>query len=142
MKFTQQKNSPDKKQLRDFLQVILGVARQKMKWSNMRLKKGDTVSVRSNVSDPDFGIPIAGWRGRVQGVDSGTVELVWDSQTLQQMGLDLIIRCENDNLNWRIMVLNLTEVEPAESRDTPSDVERVANALLNRALDDPRIHDE
>ena len=108
----------------------------------MRLRKGDTVSVISGVSDPDFGTRIAGWQGRVQEVDSDTVEVAWDSPTLQQMGLDLIIRCENENLNWTIMTLGVAEVEPAKSRDTPADVERVAHALLARALDDPRMHGE
>ena len=56
----------------------------------MKFKIGDSVAVKSGVTDPDFGFDISGWQGRIQEVDStGTVFIRWDSLTLNQMGLDL-----------------------------------------------------
>jgi hypothetical protein len=108
----------------------------------MKVTKGDTVAVRSGVSDPDFGTRIDGWRGRVVEVDEDAVTVTWDSVTLEQMGMDLIIRCENENLDWRVMTLSVDEVEAAQSRDVPSDVERMAHTLWERARGAPRLQDE
>ena len=108
----------------------------------MGLEKGDNVAVRAGVSDPDFGTRLEGWHGRVLEVDGDFVDVAWDSATLGQMGLDLIIRCERENLDWKLMRLKVEEVQIAEARDSPADVERVARALWCRALDDPRLQGE
>jgi len=66
----------------------------------MALHIGNSVVVKSGVLDPDFGIDISGWQGRIEEDDDGeTVFIRWDSITLLEMCLDLIIRCENENLN-------------------------------------------
>ena len=108
----------------------------------MELKKGDCIVVRADVSDPDFGTRLEGWRGRILEVDGDFVDVSWDSATLQQMGIDLIIRCENENLDWKSMRLHVGDVQSTEGRDTPADVERVARVLWDRALDDPRMQGE
>ncbi len=96
----------------------------------MQLKVGDVVVVKSGVLDPDLNIDIGGWTGQVEEVhDGGTVFNRWDSITLQEMGLDLIIRCENENLDWELMTLDATEVEKTTARDSEEDVYRAAKEL-------------
>ena len=81
---------------------------------------GDSVVVNSGVVDPDLGIHIGGWQGRVMEADDGdTVFIRWDSITLQEMGLDIAIRCENENLDWELMTL-----DTAKSRKLPAGTQR------------------
>jgi hypothetical protein len=96
----------------------------------MQLNVGDVVVVKSGVLDPDLDIDIGGWTGRLEEVhDGGTVFIRWDSVTLLEMGLDIAIRCENENLDWELMTLDATEIERAAARDSEDDVYRTANQL-------------
>jgi hypothetical protein len=109
----------------------------------MRLDIGDSVAVKSGVVDPDIDNDIGGWQGRVIEVDDGdSVFIRWDSITLQGMGLDLAIQCENKNLDWELMTLDTAEVQKAASRDTEKDVARVARQLRNEMIGDPRLEEE
>lgn len=63
----------------------------------------DSVVVKSGILDPDFEIDISGWQGRIEEVDDDTVFIRWDSITLRGMRLDMIIRCENENLDWEVI---------------------------------------
>ena len=102
----------------------------------MKFKIGESVSVKSGVTDPDFGFDIFGWQGRVEEVDStGTVFIRWDSLTLNQMGLDLAIRCEEENFDWEVMTLTIQEVEKASIRDTEDDVDRVASFMKAKMIE-------
>ena len=106
----------------------------------MRLDIGDSVVVKSGVIDPELGIEIGGWQGRIIEADDGdSVFIRWDSITLQKMGLDLTIQCENENLNWELMTLDMAEVQKAASRDTEKDVARIARQLKNEMIGDPRL---
>ena len=107
----------------------------------MALYVGDSVVVKSGVLDPDFKIDISGWQGRIEEVDDEkTVFIRWDSITLQEMRLDLIIRCENENLNWEVMTLNMDEIEVAMARDSEADVSRIASQLKVEMFGDPRLN--
>ena len=78
----------------------------------MRLDIGDSVVVKSGVIDPDLDNDIGGWQGRVIEADDGdTVFIRWDSITLQEMGLDVAIQCENKNLDWEVMTLYMADVQ-------------------------------
>lgn len=106
----------------------------------MRLDIGDSVVVKSGVIDPDLDNDIGGWQGRVIEADDGdTVFIRWDSITLQEMGLDVAIQCENKNLNWEVMTLDMADVRKATSRDTEKDVVRTAHRLKNEIIGDPRL---
>jgi hypothetical protein len=106
----------------------------------MRLDFGDSVVVKPGVADPDLDIEIGGWQGRVIEADDGdSVFIRWDSITLLEIGLDLTIQCENENLNWEFMTLDMAEVQKAASRDTEKDVVRVARQLKNEMIGDPRL---
>ena len=109
----------------------------------MEFEVGDAVIVKTGVADPDFGTDIGGWQGRVKDVDGDdTVFIAWDSITLRQMSLDLIIRCENENFDWEVMTLNQTEVEKTTSQDSKEDVISATSALRLKITDDARLNAE
>jgi hypothetical protein len=109
----------------------------------MDLHVGDSVVVKYGILDPDFGTDISGWQGRIEGVDNGeTVFIRWDSITLRKMSLDIIIRCENENLDWELMNLDADEIEVTKARDSERDVSRVASQLKIKMIGDPRLNAE
>lgn len=109
----------------------------------MALHVGDSVVVKSGILDPDFGIDISGWQGRIEETDDGdTVFIRWDSITLQEMRMDTIIRCENENLDWEVMTLDKGDIEVSTARDLEADVDRIASQLKMEMMDDPRLDAE
>jgi hypothetical protein len=107
------------------------------------MRIGDSVKVKVGVRDPDLSFDIGGWQGRIRTIDGDdTVEIVWDSVTLRAMGLDLVIRCDNANLDWRSMTLGWDEIEKAECRDTEDDVARTVDDITSEMLADPRFDAE
>jgi hypothetical protein len=109
----------------------------------MALHVGDSVAVKSGVLDPDFGIDISGWQGRIEEVDDGeTVFIRWDSITLREMRLDIIIRCENENFDWEAMTLDVDEIEVTTVRDSEEDVSLTAYQLKVEMIGDPRLNAE
>ena len=107
----------------------------------MVLHAGDSVVVKSGGLDPDFGIDISGWQGRIEDVDDGeTVFIRWDSITLREMNLGLIIRCENENFDWEVMTLDIDEIEVTTPRDSEADVSRIVSQLIIEMIGDPRLN--
>jgi len=92
---------------------------------------GDSVVVKSEGVDPDLGVDIGGWCGRVAEKPNaeGMVLISWDSVTLQNMPDSVIVQCEEQGLDWTGMVLRMQEVEPASSRDAKADVAQVVEEL-------------
>ncbi len=95
----------------------------------MTFEIGELVVVKPNVADPDFGTDIGGWQRRVKEVDNDTVFIAWDSITLREMGIELVIRCENENFDWQVMTLSKKDVNKTTGRDSERDVAAVAEAL-------------
>ena len=109
----------------------------------MALHVGDSVVVKSDVLDPDFGFDISGWQGRIEEVDDGkTLFIRWDSITLREMRLDIIIRCENENLDWEVMTLDVDEIAVTTARDSKEEVSRTASQLKVEMIGDPRLNAE
>ena len=109
----------------------------------MKLDVGDSVVVKSGVVDPDLSIDIAGWQGRIAQVDYRETALIrWDSITLRRMSRQLVVRCENENLDWELMTLNRTDIEKTVARDSDADVSRIANQLRAELIGDPRLNAE
>ncbi|MDY0222879.1 MAG: hypothetical protein RBR67_17240 [Desulfobacterium sp.] len=75
-------------------------------------------------------------------VDNDTVFIAWDSITLREMGIELVIRCENENFDWEVMTLSKKEVDKTTGRDSEHDVEAVANALRVEMIGDLRLDTE
>jgi len=101
------------------------------------LKVGDSVTVKQGVTDPDLGMEISGWQGRILDVQVGEsgeilVNIQWDSVTLKHMTDSLIVQCEEQGWDWAEMVLGIGDIEPAESRDTQTDVIRMKQKLSDK----------
>ncbi len=106
----------------------------------MELRVGDSVVVKAGVLDPDFDFDIGGWQGRLEEVDDGeTVLIRWDSVTLRQMGMDVIVRSENDNLDWQLMTLEEGEIRKTVPRDSEDDVWSTVRELEEEMMQDPRL---
>jgi hypothetical protein len=92
---------------------------------------GESVVVNPGVLDPDYGIDIGGWQGRI--IDNGSddeqddplVSIAWDSLTLKQIPVEIIERSEEDGLDWSIMMLSPSEIMPAAPRDKIHQVDQV-----------------
>jgi hypothetical protein len=97
----------------------------------MNIKIGDSVIVKPSVQDPDFGISIGSWQGRISEVleDGKLVCIDWDSLTLRDIPDLMISKCEEDGLAWSQMYLQTTEVELATSRDTEEDVAQTMSQI-------------
>jgi hypothetical protein len=108
----------------------------------VELNIGDSVVVKSGVLDPDFEIDIGGWQGRIEEIDDKTAFIRWDSITLQKMPFGIIIRCENENLDWALMTLNIDEISITTARDSESDVSHTADQIRLKIIDDPSINAE
>lgn len=103
---------------------------------------GDCVLVNKGVIDPDFKNDIGGWQGRVkEPEEDGIVVVAWDSVTLKQMGMESIVRCEMENLDWEVTGLSVSELSEARCRDTEEDVGKAVAAIRARLLKDPRLRD-
>lgn len=90
-----------------------------------KFKPGDSVKVKADVKDPDFGSDVSGWQGRIVDIEpepSSLVEIQWDSLTLQAMPEDLISRCFQEELYPEIMILDVEELELTQPRDKETDV--------------------
>ena len=101
------------------------------------IKIGDSVVVKPGVDDPDLGIDIGGWQGRVLDIQPGEgditlVHIQWDSITLKHMPDSAIEQCEEQGLGWTEMFLDIREVEAALPRDSGADVAGVADALSDK----------
>ncbi len=102
--------------------------------TTVNLKIGDSVVVKSGVKDPDLGIDIEGWQGRIVEIEKkdGSIGIAWDSITLKSMSDWIIEKCEVDGLDWRQMSLETTEVELATSRDTTKAIEKMIEKLESK----------
>jgi hypothetical protein len=83
---------------------------------------------------------ISGWQGRIEEVDDETVFIRWDGITLREIRLDLIIRSENENLDWEVMTLNKAEIEVTAPRDSETDVAHIASQLTAEMIGDPQLN--
>ena len=102
------------------------------------VKVGDTVVVKPNVSDPDTGHDLGGWRGRVIEIEPGEndeptlVTIQWDSLALKSIPHEALAYCEREGLNWAQMRLYAEEVELAQARDNQRDVARAIKEIESR----------
>jgi hypothetical protein len=98
------------------------------------LESGDCVVVRPRVKDPNYGLDISGWQGRITEIETYqpgqvTIMFQWDSLSLKRMPATAIRRSEENGLDWTTMGLYPEEVEKAEPRDTQADVDEVIEEL-------------
>ena len=97
--------------------------------ANINFKVGTSVIVKPGVKDPDLGIDIGGWQGRISEIQDDLVCIDWDSVTLKNMPGSAIAECEQRGMGWSQMYLEATDVELTKPRDTEEDVARVIDRL-------------
>jgi len=102
--------------------------------ATINLKIGDSVVVKSGAKDPDLGIDIEGWQGRVIEVDAKhkLICIAWDSVTLKNTPDWVIQKCETEGLDWSRMHLQSDQVELANPRDTEKDIEEIVKKLKSK----------
>jgi hypothetical protein len=84
------------------------------------LEIGDTVKVRTGFIDPEYGLEMSGWHGRVTQIfpDEGTALIAFDSLTLQNLPETYIEDCEEEGLSWNEYGYDLTDLIKTAPRDT------------------------
>ena len=100
----------------------------------VQIQIGDSVLVKPGISDPDFGIDIGGWQGRICEIEApeggdAQVCIEWDSLTLTSMPDALIEKSEEQGLDWTKMYFDAHEVELTKPRDTKGDVSQAVEGL-------------
>ena len=80
------------------------------------MEVGDSVVTKPSAIDWDLGLDIGGWQGRVIEMSKGfrgqdMICIEWESSTLRRMPRELIEKCEQDGQSWRVMWLDVEEVE-------------------------------
>ena len=101
------------------------------------LKAGDSVIVKPGTKDPDLGGDISGWQGRITEFSEyegdPTVMIAWDSITLKEMPHSMIAHCEKEVLDWKVMGLDMADVEPASPRDSARDIKRAVEEIYKHS---------
>ncbi len=96
-------------------------------------KKGDSVRFKADAKDPDSGIDISNWQGRIaEFQDNGSILIELDSVTLHSMPESYIINCEENGYEWAEYYWPLDEVASAEHRDTLAEREEVYDEIAYR----------
>ncbi len=83
---------------------------------------GDSVRVKDGISDPDFGIDIGGWQGKIEKIEKNYICIAWDSHTLSIFPDKYISQCEKEGLDWERIYLEIEEVEPVVPHDRENDL--------------------
>jgi hypothetical protein len=99
------------------------------------LQVGDSVMVKPGILDPDFGIEIDGWQGRISVIGVGqrdTIMIARDSVTLRHMPDSVIKQSIEQGLDWTQMGLKAHEIELTSPRDTEKDVSRAIDELSRK----------
>jgi len=98
----------------------------------MKVNKGDSVKVKTGVTDPDYEIDLSGWQGRVTHIDTDEIkfiEIAWDSITLNQMPKEFIELSIEEGFDYYLMWLNEDKVDLTEPRDQQQAVEEKIEIL-------------
>ena len=109
------------------------------------LKKGDSVRALPGVKDQDNDTDLGGWQGRIEDIDKDKetyVYIAWDSITLKHMPLAYIMSALDEDYEYCQMWLEDKEVEPAEPRDRPEDVEEAVFELFEKYESGPKREEE
>lgn len=101
-----------------------------------QFKVGASVVVKPGVQDPDFGVEIGAWQGRISEIgpagNQDAVMIAWDSITLRNMPDSVIVQSAEQGLDWSSMGLQVHEVELVGPRDTEEDVAQAIEDLSER----------
>jgi hypothetical protein len=99
----------------------------------MNFQLNDSVVVNAGVKDPDTGMDIGGWQGRVTKIEEDKLLCIdWDSLTLKNIPDSYITTCEEEGFGWNQYYTYATDVEKTEPRDTEDDVDEMIGILNDK----------
>ena len=98
-----------------------------------KFKKGASVRFQLGTKDPNTGIDISKWQGRIIEVEDDEIVLIeLDSVTLRSLPESYIIYCEEDGYGWGEYYWPTSELESAEPRDSTAEREAVYDEIAHR----------
>ena len=96
----------------------------------MNFQINDSVVVKAGVKDPDTGMDLGGYQGRVAKIEEDNLLCIdWDSLTLKNIPDSHITNCELEGFGWSQYYTYATDVEKTEPRDTEDDVDEMIGIL-------------
>ncbi|RWX48950.1 Calcium binding [Candidatus Electrothrix communis] len=99
----------------------------------MNFQLNDSVVVKSGVKDPDTGMDLGGWQGRIAKIEEDNLLCIdWDSLTLKNIPDSYITTCEEEGFGWNQYYTYATDVEKTEPRDTRDDVDEIIGILYEK----------
>ncbi len=100
-------------------------------------KCNEPVKAKKGVRSQDFGIDLSGWQCRTghlilmeEEEGEARIHVIWDSASLRRIPIEMVRECEQEGFDWTGMLLRLSEIEKAEARDTPEDVENMIDKIM------------
>lgn len=86
------------------------------------MKIGDSVKVKKGIKSPDYDdLSIAGWVGRIDEIDEGTLTIELDSISLSGLSEDYIMDSLVNGVEYLFLILGEEQVEPVDPRDSEKD---------------------
>ena len=96
-----------------------------------------TVQVKAGLKDEEMGIYLASWSGRIIEMypEYGTVEVEWNSTTLQQIPDSYLRHCIDGGYDYYRYTIEFANLETIEPKDTPEQVQEMQEELEARYHD-------
>jgi hypothetical protein len=100
------------------------------------VKIGDTVKVKDDFIDPECGVDMSGWHGRIKEIfpKIGTALIAFDTITLLNLPPEHIEESEEKGLSWSEYGYDLVDLSKVDPRDTTADVEATLNQIANHYI--------
>jgi hypothetical protein len=96
----------------------------------------DSVVVKEEILDPDYGDDISGWQGRIYGIDDNfddpLISIEWDSMTLGNMPRSVMEDSEKDGLEWSMMDLYASDLELTKPGDTEGEAAEALDMMSEK----------
>jgi len=94
------------------------------------MKVGDSIKIKTGNIDPDTGIKLDGFMGRIKEyLASNLVNIEWDSISLQKLPDSYIRSAINDGCEYAAYNIGLEDIELYQARDKPADVLKTLRQL-------------
>jgi len=94
------------------------------------MKIDDSIKVKKGVISPDYdGLNIGGWQGRIVEIENNIITFELDSITLSKLSENYIIESLAEDIEWKLLSLELSEVELAQPQDSKADVLQKQNEI-------------
>ncbi len=94
------------------------------------MKIDDSIKVKKGVMSPDYDdLNIGDWQGRIVEIENNILTFELDSITLSKLSEDYIIESLAEGVEWKLLTLELSEVEITQHQDSKADVLQKQNEI-------------